>query len=210
MNIGKKIAFLGLLFCFAALHSNAQFKAGVRVGLNFTSFSAEEFRNNDYSITVFDEAIVGFHGGLMGKFTHDNFYFQPELLYTSLVKDFKIKDLKDPNLDDIIKRQTIGRLDLPLLAGVKVGMLKLSAGPLISLVLHQDDPVNDAINYEQSFKRLQYGYQLGTGLDIMNISLDLRYEGMFGNYNQSVVSGGQSFEWKTKVSQIVIGIGLVF
>lgn len=210
MKIGKKIAFIGLLFCFASIHANAQFKAGVRVGLNFTSFTAEEFQNNDYSITVFDDAIVGFHGGLMGKLTIDNFYLQPELIYTSLVKDFSIKDLKDPNVDDIIRRQTIGRLDIPVLAGVKLGMLKLSAGPMLSLVLHQDDPVKEAINYEQSYKKLQYGYQIGTGLDIMNISLDLRYEGMFGNYNNKVVSPTQSFDWNTKVSQIIIGIGLVF
>jgi len=206
IKIGLLIIALSTIAC---QQSYAQFKVGVTVGVNIPSFKAEDFENSNYNVHILEDAIVGFHGGLAFNYAISDFYIQPELIYTSMTKDFKVTLLNDANADPIYKRQKIGRLDVPVLFGAKLGLIKVNAGPMASIVLKHQQSLKE-LNLNQDFRRFNLGYQIGAGLNLMNISLDVRYEGLFNPTNSKISYNDQPFDWKNTTNQIVVSVALLF
>jgi hypothetical protein len=112
---------------------------------------------------------VGYGGGALG------FNFQPELYLTS-----KNVELSDGSNEVKAKFTSI---DVPLLFGGKVGAFGLGArfytGPLVSFAINKDQSFGSAIGNATSlnYKDQNFAWVLGAGVDIRNISIDLRYEG---------------------------------
>lgn len=94
------------------------------------------------------------------------------------------------------------RLDVPILAGVKLGPLRLNAGPVMSFTISE---TNEA--FKKGIKDATWGYQAGIGLDIKKISIDIRYEGAFSKLADNIRIEGEDYATDARASQILIGIG---
>lgn len=162
----KKLIFT-LTICIAtACVSSAQilpsFQFGVKGGANLTSLSKNGTFNSSNQ--------AGYLGGLWMRFGALGFNFQPEAYVTS----------KNVTVDGYQAKFT--SVDVPLLFGGKVGAFGFGArfytGPVVSFAINKDQNYGNAatsiahLNYHDQ----NYAWQIGTGIDIRSLSVDLRYE----------------------------------
>lgn len=168
----KKI-LLTITICFITTYlASAQvlpsFQFGVKAGTNLSGLSTSA------GSTLNSSNRAGYLGGFWARFGALGFNFQPELYLTS-----KNVNLSSGSSDTRAKFTSI---DVPLLVGAKVGALGIGGrfytGPLVSFAINKDQSFSGALGNATSlnYKNQNLAWQLGAGLDIKAISIDLRYE----------------------------------
>ncbi|OOQ62057.1 porin family protein [Mucilaginibacter pedocola] len=188
----KKLILVLSVFLTGALAAQAQVipsvQFGLKGGVNLTSLST-----GGSSLSADNRA--GYLGGFYARFGALGFNFQPEIYLTS------------KNVDINTGASTKGSakftsIDVPLLLGAKVGALGIGGrfygGPLLSFAVNKDKSVFNAIGSASRFdyKDSNVAFQVGAGLDIQRLGIDLRYEA--GLTKQTYFDG--SSEYKTRVS----------
>jgi hypothetical protein len=162
----KKI-FLTLTICLSSVFiASAQiipsFQFGLKGGVNLTSLSKSGTFNSSNQ--------AGYLGGVWMRFGALGFNFQPEAYVTS----------KNVTVDNTKAKFT--SLDVPLLFGGKIGAFgfggRFYTGPVVSFALNKDQSFASAAGsaVKLDYKDQNYAWQLGAGLDIRDLSVDLRYE----------------------------------
>jgi len=170
----KKILLASAVFLFLSGIASAQvlpsFAFGLKGGVNLSSFP----QNGIYS----NSSQAGYLGGVWARFGAVGFNFQPELYATS--KDVNVS--YDQDNQTYTNKAKFTSLDLPLLVGGKVGAFGLGArfytGPVVSFAINKDQTLSDAAHDAGTldFKNQNYAWQVGAGLDVRKLSIDLRYE----------------------------------
>jgi hypothetical protein len=162
----KKISFFGLILLFTALSVNAQKGSsfGINAGLNFNSNGALS-ELGELSLSSATQG--GFHIGVYGKLGN-KIFLRPEVWYTKTQSGYNEVDLKT------------SKIDVPVLAGVKLFGLNFFAGPAIQILL---DSEIDGTSLIDEAKAFTIGTQLGVGINLgKKVGLDFRYErGMKSN-----------------------------
>ncbi len=169
------------LICCAVLLSSAAFAQlpsfdfGIKGGVNLATLKAD---------WADSENRLGYQFGLFTRIGAVGFYVQPEAYLSS-----KGGELKQES-SNISGKVNFTTLDIPLLVGNKIGVDKLNirfmAGPIISFILKEDIKENfqNATNF-RGYKDQTFGGQLGAGVDLGNLTVDLRYEKGFTNIDRS-------------------------
>ncbi len=196
MKILKR-ALLLLAFILISYPTFAQKGSGfgIKGGLNYNA-------NGDYFEAVGEAAKqpdrnVGYHIGLFGKLGNQ-IYFRPELVYTKTKSDYDGSDFK------------MSKLDAPLLLGVKViGPLNLFAGPAFQYIL---DSEFDGITINNVEKDFTVGLNIGAGVNLGKLGIDIRYERGFGNneaefINTNITSIPPS-RVDTRPDQLIVSLSL--
>jgi hypothetical protein len=99
---------------------------------------------------------------------------QPEAYLTS----------KNVNLNDngITTRAKFTSIDVPILVGTKIGAFgfggRFYTGPVVSFAINKDQTYSSAASSitKLDYKDQNYAWQIGAGVDIRSLSVDLRYE----------------------------------
>ncbi|HSV75584.1 MAG TPA: hypothetical protein VLH37_00985, partial [Bacteroidales bacterium] len=105
--------------------------------------------------------------------------------------------------------QNYSHLAMPIHVGMNLGPIKLGGGPVFSFLLNQWNDLDD-MSFDQAMNRLTLGYQLGAGLKLGKLIVDLRYEGSFNNLGTGVTVGGQTIEFDNRPRQFILSLGLLF
>lgn len=146
------------------------FTIGPKIGTTFSKFTTDEDQ-------IKEEMKNSFFFGAFVRLGN-KIYLQPELLIMS-----RNGLLKDENAQESQVTLKINTIDVPLLAGIKVLDLKavnvrVMAGPVASFVIDKNltaENWDETIN-EDDFKNMNWGLQFGAGVDVLFLTLDLRYE----------------------------------
>jgi hypothetical protein len=168
---------------------------GIKAGLNYNG-------NGDYFESAGDAARnpdrnVGFHAGIYGKIGN-RIYLRPELVYTSISSDYDNDDFK------------MKKLDVPVLLGAKViGPLHVFAGPAFQYVL---DTEFDGITINNVENDFTVGLNIGAGVNLGKIGIDLRYERGFSEneanfINTNITTVGES-RVDTRPDQLILSFSL--
>lgn len=179
----KKILFLSLFALLCASSSFAQFNLGIKGGLNYSTIKAE---NQE----IDESGILGYQLGLWSRIG-GNFYLQPELYIGSKGSDFKFRSNVGGTTVVQSGEARFTTLDVPLLLGAKIGVDKLNfrlmAGPAFQFNLNTDDNAfQQAVNPDfYRYRDFVTNLQAGAGVDIGNLSLDLRYETSLQDINKN-------------------------
>ena len=207
----KKIMIIAFLLFIMAGTGYSQIKFGVRGGVNWNYVKADDIllENNTLRLTIPSKANLGYHLGFISQITLFNFFVQPELLFTANKNEVILKDAVTSQNTGFAE-QKIYRMDIPVMFGLKFKSLKFEAGPIGTIILGTKSDLVDISNYEQEFKTLTYGYQLGVGLDFPNFSLDLKYEGKLSKFGDQLKVGNQTFNFDQRANQLVFSVGLFF
>lgn len=172
----KKIILLFALLFFSAGVTFGQFNFGLKVGYNASKLHT----GLDSIKSSFNS---GFHFGAFFRLgIGKKVYIQPEAYYTMQGGIFQ------NNVSNTVKnwqqKVTVGTLDIPLLVGFKIINLKvvnwrIMAGPMASIL------INSKIKDENTFigpiknsdiNKLNWYVQVGTGFDVLFLTLDVRYQ----------------------------------
>jgi len=155
-------------FTFASAQVIPSFQLGIKGGVNFASLSSSA------GSTFSTSNRAGYLGGLWARVGALGFNFQPELYVTG--KNVRLTD----NGTEINAKFT--SIDVPLLFGGKIGAFgfggRFYTGPLVSFAINKNQSFGSAVGNATSldYKDQNYAWVFGAGIDIKNISVDLRYE----------------------------------
>jgi hypothetical protein len=176
------------------------FTLGPKVGFTMSSLTT----NQDSLKTA---AQNGFEGGFFFRLGINRLYFQPEVIYVTKGGVF------ENNTSNVKQEVTVQSIDIPIMIGLKFGAgianFRVHGGPVLSYVIGKKlkvdglqwpaDYVNQRINNSST------GIQLGAGMDILSLSLDVRYE--WGLDNLFVAQPGDpGLKWKQRM--LVVGLAL--
>lgn len=161
-----------ILFVSSAVAFGQSAQFGIKGGLNYgstgdlESFSA--FEDLGFNQKTDGDNRVGYHIGLYSQFKFLGIFVQPEVVYTRLNTEYS---QQGSSVD-----YKFSKIDIPLLVGLDIiGPLNIKAGPSFQLVLNND--IDGDIGIEDPENSFTIGYQLGVGLKLGRLGLDLRYEG---------------------------------
>ena len=150
----------GFLCAFAwTASSQAGPGFGIKGGLNYNA-NGNYFESAEQAAQDPDRN-VGYHLGVWGKLGN-RIYVRPELVYTRTSSDYDGDDFK------------MSKLDVPVLVGIKViGPLHVFAGPAFQVILDQEF---DGISIDDVENDFTVGVNLGAGVNLGKLGIDLRYE----------------------------------
>ncbi|WP_340065445.1 outer membrane beta-barrel protein [Ascidiimonas aurantiaca] len=188
----KKVIVCILMLGSAVTFAQKDSGFGLKGGLNYNS-NGEYFRDAG-AIAEDPTANVGFHLGVWGKVDLGTLYLRPELVYTKTKSDY------DGDKFDMSK------IDVPLLVGLDViGPLSVFAGPSIQYILDTD---LDGITLNDVENDLTVGFNIGAGLNIGNIGIDLRYERGFSDNEAEFVGLSGSGRIDTRPEQLILSLSV--
>lgn len=201
----KKLSFIILLGLITTVSSFAQFKFGVRGGVNFNNISLRQSANEPIQISY--EKGMGFHFGATSQLQISSFYIQPELIFSTVKHDVTVDDIRDNGIPEVGK-QRFNKMDIPLLAGFKFGNFKIGAGPVGTIMLSSKSQLLD--RYEMKKKTATWGYQLGAGFDFDKFNIELRYEGNLSGLGSGVKIGNTLYNFDERTNQVILSTAFYF
>jgi len=198
-----------LIFFMTFYGLHAQLTYGFRGGINSSNVKLDIARIGNYSFD-YARSGLGFHAGGILQWKISDFFVQPEVLFTSARADVRltIHDFVAP--DTVNGEQRFNRIDIPLIAGYKLGPVKLQTGPVLIMSLGSNSKLLDDYNIRQEFSPVTVGYQFGLGVELTSLLLDLKYEGNFGYSGNGININGSPYEMQQWTNQIILSLGFLF
>lgn len=229
------IAFILLLTAAgnSALAQGKKFTMGIKGGVNLSQLTMGDFLTTRYDMqgnpylnyngqTVRDnlqesfDSKTGLSGGIYMRFG-SGFYVQPEFLISTKGGRFDI--VQNHGETPVVREVSykFSSIDVPLLFGLKGGPFRVNAGPVTSFRIGDNQNIRDAIRHyttgPNTLSEAIFGYQVGAGLDLFGLSIDVRREGSFSNLNSFQINTGDNqtttVKQKLKSWQITLGIRLI-
>jgi len=206
----KKLALfyiITLIFCKSAI---SQIDFGIRGGINFYWPRAYNFSQPgyEYKLSLQNNLSTGFHFGLISQIKLFKILIQPEVLFTNINNTVEYEEMTDGEIRSI--NQEFNRLDMPVMALVKIKAFKIELGPVASILLKDKSDLFDEIGYKQKYNNITLGYQAGIGLEISKLTFDLKYEGNLSKFGYGIEIGDDTFNFNTKSNQLILSMGVFF
>ena len=200
----KKIIFACFLLTLVTKNSQAQLQFGLKGGVNYNSDSFESVSND---VLNGAKTKTGIHTGLWlrAKLPVIGLYIRPEIVYTELNNSVNYESpFSAPKTTDF----KFKKIDVPVLIGKKfLGIGNVFAGPSFQYILSSDFELNDL--REVSTESFSLGIQLGAGIELGRLGIDLRWERGLSKTETVFVDNtifDSNFNFDKRVSQIIFGI----
>ena len=200
----KKIIFACFLLTLVTKNSQAQLQFGLKGGVNYNSDSFESVSND---VLNGAKTKTGIHTGLWlrAKLPVIGLYIRPEIVYTELNNSVNYESpFSAPKTTDFKFR----KIDVPVLIGKKfLGIGNVFAGPSFQYILSSDFELNDL--RDVSSESFSLGIQLGAGIELGRLGIDLRWERGLSKTETVFVDNtifDSNFNFDKRVSQIIFGI----
>lgn len=193
----------------------AQVRSGIRFGAAFPLFETEPvvLTGKDglplYRISV-DRIGTDFNGGMFLQMQFGALFLQPEVYYHFYPMEYRIDTLYTSGAGSATVRETFRGIDFPLMVGIKIGVLRIGAGPVGHLALNSDEGFADYEDIDESFTRWRWGLQGGLGFDFWKLHLELRYASNLATVGEHIASAGQTLDFGTKDHRFLAAVGFSF
>lgn len=210
----KKLSII-LFAALISLPAFSQIKFGIKAGASTNSLTMDNVKqiatgSSTYSVQMLEEAKYGFHGGLFMRVKLLALYVQPELLFASKSSAYKVTNVTTGTVKDVV--QSMNKLDIPVMVGLKFGPVRVNAGPAGSLLIGSPKELINDPNLKSSYAKMSIGYQAGVGLDILKkLTIDLRYEGSLKKYQTQIENlAGTTVNLDDRPNAFLFSLGLMF
>ena len=187
-------AFMALYGFYGMAQGDSGF--GIKGGLNYNA-------NGDYFESAGDAARnpdrnVGYHVGIFGKFGASKVYVRPELMYTKTKSDYDGSDFD------------MSKLDAPVLLGINlIGPLHVFAGPSFQYILETEF---DGVTIDDVENDFSVGMNIGAGVNLGKLGIDLRYERGFNDNEASFINTNNTnlgpSRIDTRPDQLILSLSL--
>lgn len=195
-----------ILVALIAIPAFSQIKFGIKAGVGTTTVPTYDFTTGTNTIEALKSASYGLHGGIFIRISVWKLYIQPEALFATNTYEYTVNSGPNP------VKQTFNKLDIPVMAGFKLGPVRLNAGPVATVQIGTPKALIDNANFSDMYKGATFGFQAGAGFDLFKkLTFDLRYEGsLTGKFGDSVSIGTQTFKLDSRQPSILFSLGWMF
>jgi hypothetical protein len=200
------------LFIFCMLNTNAQISFGIRGGVNSSNIKLNDFSGGEYKLE-YNRGALGFHIGGIAQIELLNLFIQPELLYTQTKNDVSLATWNSASVEwgtPDYGEQKFSKIDIPIIAGMKFGPLKLQVGPVATMMLMSKSDLLESYDIVQEFSTATLGYQAGVGLELTSLLVDVKYEGNLSKLGDGVTIAGHDYNFDQRMSQWILSVGFLF
>ncbi|MDZ7897258.1 MAG: porin family protein [Arcicella sp.] len=201
---------LAILLIGKSNESQAQFTIGIKGGVNLAQLKTD-FKSQSVS-ELWKQSLdtkLGYAGGIYARIG-SKLFLQPELIFSAKGGSLNILPSNGSSEKTIAIDYT--NLDVPLLIGYKFGPIRINGGPMASFKLSSDATSEELKTYSSnvgdSFKNAAYGYQVGGGIDVGSLSVDVRYEGSLSEVTVVDLTNKVNFSQKGNLWQVTLGLKL--
>ena len=206
----KKVILIVLFIIGGTQLIQSQIQFGIKGGVNYNSNSISNVSDDILSGA---KSKTGFHGGIWTriKIPVIGLFIQPELVYTQLSNDVVYLP---KSINPTTTSYEFRKIDIPVLLGKKVfGIGRVFAGPTFQYVLDGDFGLSNIKDVKSDGFTL--GMQLGAGIDIGKLGLDVRWERAFSDTESSftrdnIIGTTNKTTFDTRVNQIIVGLSYKF
>jgi len=191
----------------AQKHSPADyFRLGIKGGVNLSAVKVASLNANL-------ENKSGYQLGAYARIGR-TIFIQIENYFTA--KEVNVDVLNTITTNQGVVSFSQKSLDVPVLLGIKLGPIRVMAGPVASYAISAETNPDAAVKSyftgtsKEIIDRSSFGYQAGIGFDILNLSLDLRYEGATSELkNTLAVPSGFNYSQKPSYFQATVGFRIL-
>jgi hypothetical protein len=213
----KKL-FVFVLVVLISVPAISQIKFGLKAGVSTTNLSMPTLKTitsgtTTFTVDALTSAKYGFHGGAFVRLTLLGIYLQPELLFTTRTNEYTIQNVTTGQTSAAtVVKQNFNKLDIPVMLGLKLGPLRLNAGPSASLLINSPKDLISNPDFKNMYSRMTIGYQAGLGFDLLKLlTFDLRYEGSLKKYQNQIENlTGTKFNLDDRANAFLFSVGIMF
>ena len=209
------IALLGF-----ALNSSAQdFSWGPKLSISSPSFKLQDvasIEDTGEAITLLEDTdpVLGYQLGLFARISILGIYVQPEVLFSNAKSEISYSDLDNIG-ETFVSEIKLNKLDVPVMFGKRfLKVFRINAGPVFTLLLSHDVEqagVSDTYtDIESNYKSATVGAQIGAGLDLSILTIDLRYEMGLQSISDGITIGETKFNPDQRLNQFLVSVGIKF
>jgi Outer membrane protein beta-barrel domain len=186
-----------LMVCLVLFVTNVA-KAQVDFGPRFTVLSTRLNLEDPTAVIEEGNAQFGYQYGVYMRVNLILFYFQPELLFTN---SESVVGIGSTDID-----LSFNKIDLPVMLGLKLGFVRLQAGPTFSFLTSAKSKTPSGVveDIKDNYNAFTWGYQAGVGVDLLRFVIDLKYEDNLSNFADAVPTG---INTNQRQSQWVLAVG---
>jgi hypothetical protein len=196
------------------------FRLGIKGGVNMASIKTDgifQFNSTNYSNLIKEslDTKQSYVGGIYARLGR-KIFIEPELLVSA--KGGSINLLNVLSSQNVIN-VSYTNLDVPILLGYKFGFIHFMAGPVASYTLSSDSNMEALMtqisnklggNIGEIASRASFSYQAGAGIDLLGLTLDIRYEGNLSQLANTIpIPAGITFSPKLNLWQATLGIKIL-
>ncbi len=209
-----KMAIIAIL-CSCSITTMAQksvvtgsfFSLNVKGGVNVAQIKTDAGSFNN----MINESMATQKGYVLGASARlgRKLFIQPEVLFSQ--KGGQVKSLVNNIFTGF--DMTYTTLDLPVLVGFKLGHFFILGGPMFSNQVSQNSGMDQAFSTVYSswksgegYKKSTLNYQIGAGVNLLGLTIDVRYETGENIFNSNVLS---SITQKPSLIQATVGIKIL-
>jgi len=193
----KLVSSLAFLLITATM--SAQLDLGLRAGLGLAQTGISNLETAQAALETADREL-SFHAGIYIKVKTPVLFIQPEVIFSQLNQSINLQQAGVSELRNI--ELDMNRVDIPLLIGKELGPLRIMAGPVYTANL--SDLSGDI---SSDIEAGTFGYQLGLGLELSKLIIDLRYEGAFSPWASNLIVDQTNYQVDMRTSQLLLCIG---
>jgi opacity protein-like surface antigen len=203
----KKI-FAILLVALIAHPVFSQIKFGIKAGATSSTVPTYDVSSGTNNIKALKTAAYGFHAGVFLRMTVAGIYLMPEVVFASTSYDYSVT----MGASTVPLSQKFNKLDIPILIGLKLGPLRINAGPAATILINSPAELISDPKFKDMYRKASFGYQAGVGFDLFKkLTFDARYGGSLAKkFGNSVNIGSQTFALDSREPTFMLSLGLMF
>lgn len=174
------------------------FDLGIKAGINSSKVTTDNPSISGYNYTDFkNDSKSGFIVGAFARLGGKKVYLQPELLFATRNSETTFNVSTTGEVTPGGQKIKLKTIQVPVLLGFKLLDLKLASiraftGPAMSIVMNNSsvtyDGVSTSLSDTKNYKNNIWDWQLGAGVDVGPLVLDVRYEWGLSNTSDGKVS----------------------
>lgn len=204
----KNLLITILLITLTSTILTGQIEFGLKAGLSSYDLAEHKFVNTSELNLAVKNSRYGFHAGIYGRIGIGFLFVQPEVLFNSSSANLTLTEYTQGDTLRQLFSSKYREIDIPVLIMLSPSIFKIYAGPVGHYFLNSVTDINSKSKIREEFKKLSYGYQFGGGITLDKFTIDLRYEGNFGNRYNSIELGGEDFVFDKSPSRIMLSVWL--
>lgn len=208
----KKYIPISILMALS-FYSYSQLEIGLKLGINTSDYQVGTliFQDENQLIELNpSKADYGYHFGIYTRLSIASFYLEPAAILNSSRINYNLTEFTEGDVLKSIKTEKFKTLDVPLLIGMKMGIIRFHLGPVAHIVLDSKSELIEIDGYEEKFKNATYGFQLGAGLDLWKLRIDLSYESNFSRFGNHITINGTDLSFNNQLSRVICTLGYKF
>jgi hypothetical protein len=196
----KKFIILLFVGAFAKVSFAQSFSLGAKAGVNLSSLTT------DMSGVSQGDQQIGFTGGVFSRIGILGFFVEPSVMYSQRKGSFQASGQTSTTRLDYI--------DVPVMVGYSfLSVARAYLGPNFQFLVNADQSGAKSSNFSKdNFESTGVGLQVGVGVDISRLTIDLRYDGCITNLGKKVVdqNTNQKVDYSTRANMFQLTVGYKF